>query len=217
MCPVCGTPLGLASEAPQANRERALIQRLVDRCMSEKEIKEALVAEYGEEVIALPEAEGFKLTAYLVPAGLLVLTVAGLIVAARRWRGGGRSGGEPAERPLSDAANRRLLTGGWRRRGRRTAARHWPEPACGRHRGDEPRRRRRRNAERRSGRRRRRSGRQDRAGRLWACSIKAPPHRPCGPHLPLPGERNPGWKSAGIAAAFPLPRAGGEVVCEANR
>ena len=52
MCPVCGTPLGLASEAPQANRERALIQRLVDRCMSEKEIKEALVAEYGEEVIA---------------------------------------------------------------------------------------------------------------------------------------------------------------------
>ena len=30
MCPVCGTPLELASEAPQAERERALITRLVD-------------------------------------------------------------------------------------------------------------------------------------------------------------------------------------------
>ena len=31
MCPVCGTPLGLATEAPQAQRERAYIQRLIDR------------------------------------------------------------------------------------------------------------------------------------------------------------------------------------------
>ena len=29
MCVVCGTPLELATEAPQANRERALIQSLV--------------------------------------------------------------------------------------------------------------------------------------------------------------------------------------------
>ena len=57
MCPVCGTPLGLATEAPQANRERAFIQRLVERCRSKEEIKEILVAQYGPGVLALPSPE----------------------------------------------------------------------------------------------------------------------------------------------------------------
>ena len=42
-CPVCGTPLSLATEAPQAIQERAFIQRLVDDCRSKDEIKAALV------------------------------------------------------------------------------------------------------------------------------------------------------------------------------
>ena len=44
MCPVCGTPLGLASEAPQAQRERAYIERLIASCKSKDEVKRALVA-----------------------------------------------------------------------------------------------------------------------------------------------------------------------------
>jgi len=90
MCPVCGTPLGLATEAPQANRERAFIQRLVERCRSKEEIKEILVAQYGPGVLALPEAEGFNLGAYLVPALAVLLAAGGIAIAARRWRGGGR-------------------------------------------------------------------------------------------------------------------------------
>jgi len=89
MCPVCGTPLGLATEAPQANRERAFIQRLIERCRSKDEIKEVLVAQYGPGVLALPEAEGFNLGAYLVPALAVLLGAGGIAVAARRWRGGG--------------------------------------------------------------------------------------------------------------------------------
>jgi cytochrome c-type biogenesis protein CcmH/NrfF len=94
MCPVCGTPLGLATEAPQANRQRALIQRLVDRCRSKQEIEEILVAQYGPGVLALPEADGFNLSAYLVPALIVLLAAGGIALAARRWRGGG--GGMPA-------------------------------------------------------------------------------------------------------------------------
>ena len=52
MCPVCGTSLGLASESPQAQRERAFIQGLIDDCRSKDEIKDALVAEFGDEVLA---------------------------------------------------------------------------------------------------------------------------------------------------------------------
>ena len=94
MCPVCGTPLGLATEAPQANRQRALIQRLVDRCRSKEEIEEVLVAQYGPGVLALPKADGFNLSAYLVPALIVLLAAGGVALAARRWRGGG--GGRPA-------------------------------------------------------------------------------------------------------------------------
>jgi len=110
MCPVCGTPLGLASEAPQANRERALIQRLIDRCRSKEEIKDVLVAQYGPGVLALPEAEGFNLSAYLIPALAVLLGAGGIAVAARRWRRDGGSGPPPAAdgTGADSAANKRL-------------------------------------------------------------------------------------------------------------
>ena len=86
MCPVCGTPLGLATEAPQAIREREFIQRLVDDCQSKEQIKTRLAAEFGDDVLALPEAEGFDLAAYLVP-GLAVLLGGGAVAAAAlQWR-----------------------------------------------------------------------------------------------------------------------------------
>ena len=88
MCPVCGTPLGLATEAPQAKRERAFILDLVERCRSKDEIKAALVAEFGEGVLAAPDDGGARAGAVLVPA--VGLGVAGLLiaVATMRWRRG---------------------------------------------------------------------------------------------------------------------------------
>ena len=52
MCPVCGTLLELA-ESPQATREKAFIEKLVKQGQSKDEIKEALVAQYGDAVLAL--------------------------------------------------------------------------------------------------------------------------------------------------------------------
>ncbi|HZO04857.1 MAG TPA: cytochrome c-type biogenesis protein CcmH, partial [Solirubrobacterales bacterium] len=57
MCPVCGTLLELA-ESPQALRQKVFIKRLVAEGESKEQIKDALVAEYGEEVLALPEGDG---------------------------------------------------------------------------------------------------------------------------------------------------------------
>lgn len=108
MCPVCGTPLGLATEAPQANRERAFIQRLIERCRSKDEIKEILVAQYGPGVLALPEAEGFNLGAYLVPALAVLLAAGGIAVAARRWRGGGGGPAATTGPGEDSAAGKRL-------------------------------------------------------------------------------------------------------------
>jgi cytochrome c-type biogenesis protein CcmH/NrfF len=96
MCPVCGTPLDLATEAPQANRERAFIERLIADCRSKQEVKDALSAEFGSEVLALPGDDGFDLAAYLVPI-LAVLAALGAVgVAAHRWREARRPAPEPA-------------------------------------------------------------------------------------------------------------------------
>jgi cytochrome c-type biogenesis protein CcmH/NrfF len=86
MCPVCGTPLNLATDAPLANDERALIRRLIDQGYTKEQIKHRLVQEFGPNVLALPKSSGFDLFAYVVP---IVLGVAGLVaiaVLAVRWR-----------------------------------------------------------------------------------------------------------------------------------
>jgi cytochrome c-type biogenesis protein CcmH len=91
MCPVCGTLLQLA-EAPQAQRQKAFISRLIEEGKSEQQIKDALVAEYGDEVLALPEREGFNLSAYLVPIVAFLLAAVALAGGVMRWR---RAGGGP--------------------------------------------------------------------------------------------------------------------------
>jgi len=90
MCPVCGTPLGLAIEAPQAQRERAYIERLIARCKSKDEVKQALVAEFGDSVLALPGDQGDDslgdVLVYVVPALGILLAAGGIAFAVVRWR-----------------------------------------------------------------------------------------------------------------------------------
>jgi cytochrome c-type biogenesis protein CcmH len=99
MCLVCGVPLALA-DAPQAQRERVFIERMVNQCRSKDEIERALVAQYGPRVLALPKASGFRVTAYLVPALAALAAAAGIaLVAVRRPRLRRRAG----QRPRADA------------------------------------------------------------------------------------------------------------------
>lgn len=115
MCPVCGTPLGLATEAPQAKRQRQFVLGLVERCRSKDEIKAALATEFGDDVLAVPKDEGLGLAAYLLPALALVAAGAGIAFASVRWRraraGGAPSGSGPApagEPPPTAADSARL-------------------------------------------------------------------------------------------------------------
>lgn len=113
MCPVCGTLLQLA-ESPQAQREKAFIRRLIAAGKTEAQIKDALVAEYGDEVLALPKGSGFSLSAYVVPIVAFLLAAIALAIGVMKWRRGGRGGaqgprpsaprGEDAERLDADLA-----------------------------------------------------------------------------------------------------------------
>ena len=83
MCPICGTTLEL-SDSPQAERERELIRGLIAEGQSKDEIKDALVAEYGEDVLAVPDSDGFDLTAWMVPALGIALAAAAVGLAIAR-------------------------------------------------------------------------------------------------------------------------------------
>ena len=109
MCPVCGTPLGLASESPQAQRERAYIERLIAQCKSKDQVKRALVAEFGDSVLALPGDEGDTsvgdVLVYVVPALGILLAAAGIAFAVVRWR---RPKRQPPGGALATAEGARL-------------------------------------------------------------------------------------------------------------
>jgi cytochrome c-type biogenesis protein CcmH len=108
MCPVCGTPLGLASESPQAQRERAYIERLIAQCRSKDEVKKALVAEFGDRVLALPGDEGDTsvgdVLVYVVPALGILLAAGGIGLAWARWRRRRSAGGEEGSLATADGA-----------------------------------------------------------------------------------------------------------------
>ncbi|HET9592493.1 MAG TPA: cytochrome c-type biogenesis protein CcmH [Solirubrobacterales bacterium] len=107
MCPVCGTLLQLA-ESPQAQREKAFIRRLIAEGKTEAQVKDALVGEYGEEVLALPQGSGFSLSAYVVPIVAFLVAVVALASGVMRWRraGRGRRDGTAAAGPKGDDAER---------------------------------------------------------------------------------------------------------------
>jgi cytochrome c-type biogenesis protein CcmH len=111
MCTICGTALQLAN-SPQAERERAFINRLIAQGKTKDQIKDALVAEYGPEVLAVPEAEGFDLTAFVVPVAGVLAALVLIGLAARRWRRAssepGAAGGGADAAPLDPEDDERL-------------------------------------------------------------------------------------------------------------
>ena len=106
MCVQCKTALNVSTSAV-ADQERAFIRRQIALGKNKQQVKAALVDEFGPGVLAQPEEKGFSLVAYLVPIALALLALAGLVVAARRWR---RRPPEAATAPeaLDDDDARRL-------------------------------------------------------------------------------------------------------------
>lgn len=106
MCPICGTILE-ASNSPQAEREREFIRAQIAQGKSKEQVQDALVAEYGPDVLAVPDSNGFDLFAWIVPiVGLLI--AAGLL-GLGLWKIQGKST-EPTG-PISrtdDAVNARI-------------------------------------------------------------------------------------------------------------
>ena len=110
MCIECNVPLNIA-EAAQADATRQQIRLLLDRGLSEEQVLDALVEDYGKNVLASPKAEGISTFAYVVPIGGAVALLALGAVLLPRWKrnrddGGwteeGTGAGAPAEPSRAD-------------------------------------------------------------------------------------------------------------------
>ena len=95
MCVECGTALNV-STSEVADQERDFIADLIAAGKTKAEIKDALVAEYGPRVLAVPADDGFGITAWLVPLAGALAALGLVVLTARRWRGR-RSPPAPAE------------------------------------------------------------------------------------------------------------------------
>ena len=85
MCVECGTVLSV-SNSPVALQEREFIREQIEAGKTKDEIKAALVAEYGEEVLADPGTDGFNAALWLVPILATLAALAGIVFAVRTWR-----------------------------------------------------------------------------------------------------------------------------------
>jgi cytochrome c-type biogenesis protein CcmH len=95
MCVECGTPLEV-SQSPVANQERALIRRDIRQGKTKAQIKDDLVAEYGEAVLADPPSGGINTAVWLVPTVVVLAAALTAGLTARRWRRRGATAGAPA-------------------------------------------------------------------------------------------------------------------------
>ncbi len=85
MCPTCQGETLSQSDVPVAHRIRAFIQRRCQAGASKSQIKNELVSQFGESILAAPPKKGFGLLAWILPIVGVVAGAVALGVLARRW------------------------------------------------------------------------------------------------------------------------------------
>jgi cytochrome c-type biogenesis protein CcmH len=102
VCPVCTPETLEQSNSAVAERMRAFIRQRIAAGDTKSEIKEKLVAQFGEQVLAAPPKSGFNVLAWALP--LLGGLIGGVVLAVLALRWSRRR--EPAA-PLEASSNGR--------------------------------------------------------------------------------------------------------------
>jgi cytochrome c-type biogenesis protein CcmH/NrfF len=85
MCTTCHEPL-LQVDSPQAISEKQTLRTLIAKHLTPGQIKTAMVAQYGPQVLARPAASGFNLTIYILPPAVFLGGLALLAYTLPKWR-----------------------------------------------------------------------------------------------------------------------------------
>ena len=97
IAPCCWSQQVSVHQSPAADQMRADIRAMLADGRSHDQVLDAFVAEYGERILAVPRARGYKLSLYVLPVVLLVASalVLGLIVKRMAGRGALAPAGGP--------------------------------------------------------------------------------------------------------------------------
>src|SRR3954468_11701099 len=98
VCIECHTTLD-ESDSPFANELKGEVARRIALCQSEKQILDAMVGEFGPEVLSTPQTHGFDLIAWILPIGGILLGAAALAFGARHWSRVRTGSGDSTRRP----------------------------------------------------------------------------------------------------------------------
>jgi cytochrome c-type biogenesis protein CcmH len=117
VCVTCKTTLD-ESDSPIARRMKAYIRLRISQGATGKQIKDELVAQFGEEVLATPPTHGFDLLAWVLPIGGIGVGAVGLGALAWAWSrrrdgsdggaGDGPSGGDQLDPELERRVDEEL-------------------------------------------------------------------------------------------------------------
>lgn len=94
-CPVCQGLSIQDSPSPLAQDMKDLIRSQVAAGATDRQVRDYFISKYGEWVLLEPQARGFNLLVYLLPALALIGGAGLIVVAVRRWtapEGGGAEG-----------------------------------------------------------------------------------------------------------------------------
>lgn len=105
-CPVCGSQSVADSDVAASRAIRAEIGRLVEDGRSDREVRDAIAASFGDEVQLTPPASGFAGLVWILPVVALVVAIAGVSSAITRWRRVPRASPDDDDRALVEQALR---------------------------------------------------------------------------------------------------------------
>jgi cytochrome c-type biogenesis protein CcmH/NrfF len=108
VCPSCHTTLD-ESDSEVAREMKAEIAGRIARCQTEKQVRDAMVAEFGPTILSTPQTHGFDLLAWILPLGGAAVGAAGLAAGAWKWsRGRTEPGANVAHAGLAPEDERRV-------------------------------------------------------------------------------------------------------------
>lgn len=106
MCPVCPGETLEQSSSPAAQQVERLIAVRIQAGDSKQEIKDRLVDQYGPQILAAPQKEGFDLLAWVLP--LAGAAGAALVLGFAAWRWSRARDSLPPGAPLDPELERRV-------------------------------------------------------------------------------------------------------------
>lgn len=99
-CPQCDGQSVADSDAEASRAIRERIDDRIDEGASDAQIRDELADSYGEQVLLTPGRSGVSSLVWSLPVAVLVLALAGVALAFRRWRSAGEAQASDDDRAL---------------------------------------------------------------------------------------------------------------------